>query len=265
MAESEDTANGIADTIGIRYIITDIEMDEAIQGKFWAMATWYNTTQGAQPYVTTYAVPSQNDPTKYTPAPLINQHYYETMISRLHNFDGSLTNASTVYYIEYVDPSVSSVSFPLITNAREMNAAEAHVKADQYNAKATQGYHAAVLSPSIVVPTDTVPALLHYRLVHESPTNVYGTKTPDVKYVKVFEYVKGAHIKGTGVIEIPLISNTGRKFTYRQQSINGEFIVPYSTSGNPYDVKALGKYRISGMTKEFEVPENALMQGLTIK
>ncbi|MCX6692313.1 MAG: oligosaccharyl transferase, archaeosortase A system-associated, partial [Methanoregula sp.] len=30
MAESEDVANGIADTIGTRYVITDIEMDEAI-------------------------------------------------------------------------------------------------------------------------------------------------------------------------------------------------------------------------------------------
>jgi dolichyl-diphosphooligosaccharide--protein glycosyltransferase len=264
MAESEDGANSIADTIGIRYIITDIEMDEAIQGKFWAMATWYNTSLGAQPYVTTYAVPSKDDPNKFVPAALLNEHYYDTMVSRLHNFDGSLTNATTVYYIEYVDPSLSSVSLPLITMATEMTAAEAHARADQYNAKAAPGYHATVLSPAIVFPVDTVPALRHYRLVHESPTNVYGTKTPDVKYVKVFEYVKGAHIKGTGVIEVPLVSNTGRQFTYRQQSINGEFIVPYSTSGNPYDVKATGTYRISGTTKEFDVPENAVMQGLAI-
>jgi dolichyl-diphosphooligosaccharide--protein glycosyltransferase len=145
-----------------------------------------------------------------------------------------------------------------------MNAAEAHVRADQYNAKATPGYHASVLSPAVVIPVDTVPALRHYRLVHESPTNVYGTKTPDVKYVKVFEYVKGAHIKGTGVIEVPILSNTGRQFTYRQQSINGEFIVSYSTSGNPYGVRATGKYRISGTMKEFDVPEDAVMQGLGI-
>ena len=214
--------------------------------------------------MTTYAVPSQTDPNKFVPVPLINGHYYDTMISRLHNFDGSLTNATTVYYVEYVDPSVSSVSYPLITTAAEMNAVDAHARADQYNIKATPGYHATVLSPAIMVPVDTVPALRHYRLVHESPTNVYGTKTPDVKYVKVFEYVKGAHIKGTGVIEVPLVSNTGRQFTYRQQSINGEFIVPYSTSGNPYGVKATGKYRISGTTKEFDVPENAVMQGLAI-
>jgi dolichyl-diphosphooligosaccharide--protein glycosyltransferase len=264
MAESEDTANAIADTLGTRYVITDIEMDEAINGKFWAMATWYNTSLGASPYWTTYATPSQDDPNKFLPVPLINQHYYDTMISRLHNFDGSLTDPTTVYYIEYVDPAVSSVAVPLITSAVQMTAPDANIKANQYNLKAPQGYHATVLSPAIMLPVDTVPPLRHYRLVHESPTNVYGKKTPDIKYVKVFEYVKGAHIKGEGIIEIPLVSDTGRTFTYRQQSIHGEFIVPYSTLDNPYSVKATGKYRISGTTSEFDVPENAVMQGLMV-
>ena len=73
-----------------------------------------------------------------------------------------------------------------------------------------------------------------YRLVDESPTNVFNSKTTDVKYVKVFEYVKGAHIKGTGIIEIPLVTDTGRTFTYHQESVNGEFVVPYATTGNLY-------------------------------
>lgn len=264
MAESENTANNIADNIGIRYVITDIEMDEAINGKFWAMATWYNSTLGASPYWTTYGAPSRDNPNQLVPIPLINQHYYDTMVSRLHNFDGSLTNATSVYYVEYVDPSISSVNYPIITRADAMNASDAQLKAEQYNEKAQQGYHAAVLSPAISLPVDNIPALSHYRLVHESPSNVYGAKIPDIKYVKVFEYVKGAHIKGNGVIEIPLVSNTGRQFTYRQQSINGEFIVPYSTSDNPYTVKAVGKYKIVGSYQEFDVPENAIMQGLSI-
>ena len=100
--------------------------------------------------------------------------------------------------------------------------------------------------------------------VHESPTNVFNSKTADVKYVKVFEYVKGAHIKGTGIIEIPLVTDTGRNFTYRQQSVNGEFVVPYATTGNPYPVKATGKYQIVGTGTTFDVPESAVMQGTTI-
>ena len=119
-------------------------------------------------------------------------------------------------------------------------------------------------APSIVLPITDVPALQHYRLVHESPTSEFTTNTTDVKYVKVFEYVKGAHIEGSGIIDIPLVTNTGRNFTYRQQSINGEFIVPYATTGNPYDVKATGKYRIEGTGATFDVPESAVIQGLAI-
>ena len=33
----EKVSNTIADNIGVKYVITDIEMDT---GKFWAMATW---------------------------------------------------------------------------------------------------------------------------------------------------------------------------------------------------------------------------------
>jgi dolichyl-phosphooligosaccharide-protein glycotransferase len=135
---------------------------------------------------------------------------------------------------------------------------------DAYNLNAPAGYHAIALSPNIILPLDTVPALRHYRLVHESPTNVFNAKTQDVKYVKVFEYVKGAHIKGEGIIEVPVVTNTGREYTYRQASVNGEFIVPYSTTGNSYDVKTTGKYRIIGSGKQYDVPESAVMQGSVI-
>jgi dolichyl-diphosphooligosaccharide--protein glycosyltransferase len=87
----------------------------------------------------------------------------------------------------------------------------------------------------------------------------------DVRYVKIFEYVKGAHIKGDGIIEVPVVTNTGRSFTYRQASVNGEFIVPYSTTGTSYDVKATGKYTISGTDKQYDVPESAVLQGTTIQ
>ena len=143
---------------------------------------------------------------------------------------------------------------PVITSAVAENATAAQLQADQYNLKAASGYHATVLSPSIVLPIATVPALRHYRLVHESPTNVFNSGTSDVKYVKTFEYVKGAHIKGDGIIEVPVVTNTGRNYTYRQESVNGEFIVPYSTTGNPYDVKTTGKYQIVSTGMQFDVP-----------
>ena len=261
MTTSEDAANSMADQLGTRYVITDIEMDT---GKFWAMATWFNTSAGVQPYQTRFAAPDPAQPDRYQEVMLNNQSYYLTMVSRLHNFDGSMTGTQKAYYVEYVDPGISRISVPVITNAIVMNASESVARAVQYNLEAPAGYHAATYSPAIYLPVEPVPALRHYRLVHESPTNVFAASTPDIKYVKIFEYVKGAHIRGEGIIEVPMITDTGRQFTYRQQSTNGEFIGPYSTSGNPYGVKAVGNYRIAHTSQVFDVPESAVVQGLTI-
>lgn len=261
MATDEPTADTILDHDGTRFVITDIEMDT---GKFWAMATWFNATAAAAPYQMTMLVPGQTASSGYQPVLLNEDAYYETMISRLHNFDGSMATPTDAYYVEYADESVTQYPYPVMTNAAVMNVSAATARAAQYNLNPQAGYHATVLSSSIDHPTVAIPALQHYRLVHESPTSELTTNTSDIKYVKIFEYVKGAHIKGTGIINIPLVTNTGRNFTYRQQSVNGEFIVPYSTTGNLYDVKATGKYQIEGASTTFDVPESAVMQGLTI-
>jgi oligosaccharyl transferase (archaeosortase A-associated) len=266
MSTSEDKANTILDHDGTRYVITDIEMDT---GKFWAMSTWDNATLATDPYQMTMLIPNKNNPDSYDLARLNKQEYYMTTISRLHNFDGSLGTPSQVYYIEYADSSVTNVAYPVvITLEKTVNVTEAKIRAGQYNLKALPGYHASVMNPDattdIIHPIDTVPALQHYRLVHESPNNVFGSSVIDVRYVKIFEYVKGAHIKGDGIIEVPVVTNTGRSFVYRQASVNGEFIVPYSTTGNSYGVKTTGKYTIPGTGKQFDVPESAVLQGTVI-
>jgi asparagine N-glycosylation enzyme membrane subunit Stt3 len=114
-----------------------------------------------------------------------------------------------------------------------------------------------------------ISALKHYRLIHESPNNASVRIFPesdtvtlsDIKYVKIFEHVNGAHIPGSGVIEIPLVTNTGRTFVYQQESENGEFIVPYSTLGNSYDVRATGQYHIVGTSRYIAVSEEDIRIG----
>ncbi len=262
MSTTEDAGDQVLDSAKTRYIVTDIEMDSS---KFWAMATWFNASAGANPYQMTLLTASQNNPNSYESVLLNTQQYYLTMISRLHNFDGSLRTPTSSYYIEYADPGIAKASLPVITGAEAANASDAVSRAVAYNLNAPSGYHAAALSPVITLPIETVPALRHYRLVHESPTNVFNSNTTDVKYVKVFEYVKGAHIKGEGIIQVPVLTDQGRAYTYQQSSINGEFIVPYSTTGNPYGVKTTGKYRIINSGKEYDVPESAIMAGSTIQ
>jgi dolichyl-diphosphooligosaccharide--protein glycosyltransferase len=266
MSTDENKANALLDRIGTRYIVTDVEMDT---GKFWAMSTWDNTTAATDPYQMTLLVSNKDNPDSYDPVRLNKQEYYLTTISRLHNFDGSIGTPSTALYVEYEDSTVTHIAYPVIISAGLANATDAKLRAEQYNIKASPGYHALVLnreaSADIIRPIETVPALQHYRLVHESPNNVFESALVDLKYVKIFEYVKGAHIKGDGIIEVPVETNTGRKFTYRQASINGEFIVPYSTTGNSYGVKTTGKYTISGTGKQFDVAESAILEGTTIQ
>jgi len=162
-----------------------------------------------------------------------------------------------------MDPEVAKMSGPLVTKATLTNYTDAKTFVERYNTNAQFGYHAIAASPVIVLPVEPVPALRHYRLIHESPTNVFANSgaNVDIKYVKTFEYVKGAKIKGEGTIEVAVVSNTGREFTYRQKSINGEFIVPYSTTGNSYDVRTKGNYKISGSTREYSVSETDVMNG----
>jgi len=264
VATDEDTANRILDHDGTRYVVTDILMDDIMTGKFHAMATWFNSTAGVEPFVRTFYVRKGDTGTQYEPAILLRQDYYLTTVSRLHNFDGSMTEPSSVYYAEFAYADFSGTRLPVMSNGGRMNATEAHQKASQFNASTPSGTHAGVFSYDLNHPVDTVPALRHYRLVHESPTNVYNSKTLDVKFVKVFEYVKGAHIRGTGVISLPVVTDTGRQFTYRQESVNGEFIVPYSTTGRSFGVKAEGQYRIEGSGQTFDVPEIAVMDGTAI-
>ncbi len=101
------------------------------------------------------------------------------------------------------------------------------------------------------------------------PQNVYGNvgeDGPDLKAVKIFEYVPGgAAIRGgEGIIEVPIVTNTGRTFNYRQESVNGTFVVPYATSGWSGEVKATGQYRIAGTGQTFDVTEEDILQGHTI-
>jgi oligosaccharyl transferase (archaeosortase A-associated) len=261
MVPTEGQVTAIADHLGTKYVVTDIEMDT---GKFWAMATWYNDTLGAAPYSDVFLVTSPENPLSYQVVTVNTQNYYDTTISRLHNFDGSMTDPTTVYYVVYADGTQQTNYYPVITQAQATDADTAIQMAKTYNANASTGYHATVVSNSYLNPIERVPALRHFRLIYESATDAPLGENRAVKYVKAFEYVSGAHIKGEGIIAIDLVTNQGRTFTYRQESVNGEFIVPYSTEGNQYEVQALGKYHIEETNQEFSVTEEAVQNGLSV-
>lgn len=271
LSQSEDRANGILDQLGTDYVITDFEMDT---GKFWAMATWFNDSVGKSPYQPTYLMQEEGSDS-YQTVSLNTQDYYRTMVSRLHNFDGSRAEPSQAIYLEYMTTAAVRDQFPgldpaqyngIITAAQAMDPETALARARAFNADAPSGRRAIAVNTALTSPVEPVPALLHYRLVHESPTDVYGGQSgwPDLRYVKVFEYVPGARIEGEGTIEVPLVTNQGRTFTYSQQSTGGEFVVPYATTGTVDGVRATGPYTIVETGRTIEVSEDAVRQGLTV-
>jgi dolichyl-diphosphooligosaccharide--protein glycosyltransferase len=259
ITRSEENATKIADSLGTKYIMTDIEMDT---GKFWAMTTWYNTTAGPTPYQVNYLAPLQGESSSLSPVTLYTPLYYETMVSRLHNFDGSMAEPGNAFYIEYLEPgAMSGYSMPVIRRAESLPGPDAVKRAEEFNKNPQSGMRAAAVNSAFFTPITKIPALQNFRLIYESSRNVLGGEGPDIRYVKVYEYVPGARIKGEGLIEVPLLTDGGRQFVYRQESVNGEFVVPYATSGSSYGVKALGKYRVNGTGLEYEVPDQAVVRG----
>ncbi|MDD2787889.1 MAG: oligosaccharyl transferase, archaeosortase A system-associated, partial [Methanoculleus sp.] len=269
VSTSEEAANRVLDAIGTRYVVTDIMLDTS---KFHAPATWADPEVGNTRFEPQFLLPASAGSTSYQAVPFYNQEYYQTMVSRLHNFDGSMADpTSQVIYAEYRDAETANTSLPVITRTEQMNVTEGAAAVDAYNRGAPAGSHATLLNywyqyrgDAILQPVERVPALQHYRLVHETPQNIFGNvgaTGPDLKAVKIFEYVPGATIKGEGIIEVPVTTNAGREFTYRQESVNGTFIVPYATSGWTGDVKATGQYRIAGTGQVFDVTEEDIQQG----
>ncbi|RME29755.1 MAG: hypothetical protein D6806_00955 [Deltaproteobacteria bacterium] len=120
---------------------------------------------------------------------------------------------------------------------------------------------------------ERVEALRRFRMLLESgprPPQPY----PVGPYFKAFELVEGARITGRAApgsvvrLRLGLVTNTGRRFTYRdtvQAGGDGRFVfvVPYPTGTTHYPVHATTPYRIKigGKVYHLEVPESAVVKG----
>ncbi len=113
--------------------------------------------------------------------------------------------------------------------------------------------------------------LSHYRLIYES--NTTAIREPDIKYVKIFEYVPGATIAGNasynGDINVILniTTNQGRKFNYTRKTSpekgRYEIKVPYPTQGGKYGTGSYGNYIVqnSNITRMVSVSEQDVQEG----
>ncbi len=109
-AESEVAANHIADRLDTRYIITDWKMADS---KFPSMVAWYRNSVADNAvtdnyYYQEFRLPQKQGQTNQTRLSLKFQPYYQTMVSRLQNFDGTMVEPRDVVYIEYDIPATRS-------------------------------------------------------------------------------------------------------------------------------------------------------------
>lgn len=258
LAESEEDASIIADGIGVKYIITDSEMAGTM---FPAMVVWYDPSLAEGYYFMVFDIPRQSGAASSTVF-LLAQPYYRTMVSRLQNFDGSLRAPDSIMYTEYSDPRTTGGK-PVLSVQEQTDSTGGSERIAGFNANSQPGTRAALLGKSPSSPVEKVDALHHYRLVYEEVDN--REDEPGFPYsVKIFEYVRGARVSGEGLIEVAVITNTGREFVYQQESENGWFILPYATDTVDSPVHTLGPYRFAGSGRTLEVSDQDIREGTVI-
>jgi dolichyl-diphosphooligosaccharide--protein glycosyltransferase len=280
LSQNESQADEILHSLGGKYVITSSDM--AVD-TFTNLVPWPSGSVDISPYIKWFMLPDVNNPSHLQKIHHYDDAYFKTMIARLHNFDGSMQIPKTETYVQYVIrqvPAAGETAGDVNGYARVITSEQEQDISPGYNdtqivregTDLTPGRYANVFSDLPNRTVQGISALKHYRLIHESPNNASVKIFPesdtitlsDIKYVKIFEYVKGAHIPGTGIIELPMMTNTGRTFVYQQESENGEFVVPYSTQGNPYDVHATGQYHIVGTLRNITVTERDVIEGKSI-
>ena len=277
LSQNESQADEILHSLGGKYVITDSGM--AVD-TFTNLVPWPGGSVDISPYIKWFMVRDSNNPSKLQKVHRYDDAYFKTMVSRLHNFDGSMQIPKTEKYVQYVIRQVPAAGETagdvngyarVITSEQELDISKVHndTKIVRERTDLSPGRYANVFSDLPNRTVQEISALKHYRLIHESPNNASvkifpesdTIKLSDIKFVKIFEYVKGAHIPGNGIIELPLVTNTGRTFIYQQESENGEFVVPYSTQGNLNDVRATGQYHIVGTSRYIAVTEDDILAG----
>ena len=286
IAKNETEANNVADALDVRYVVSAFPMADAVssyRNLYGAMTIWANDTAGH------YTGTRNEGITVFE----LGEKYFNTMETRLHMFDGD--------EVQFKGGSLGESSILLVM---------------PFHTKPLQHYRLVHESPTYMIPhvimnatnldmltwacytgegytgAERLVQRLHHGLPDpDNPNQVRWTPpfVSPVSFVKVFEYVKGARIKGIAPngsivgIATSISTNQGREFVYSQIVIsNGsyEFVVPYSTGGpieggtnydvlaTPYIIKAgqIENEKIVWSTeKEIEIGEGEVMDGETVR
>lgn len=234
------------------------------------------------------------------------QRYYDSMVVRLYKYHGSRAEptvntlfGSRVIVFDYREIDAQGISYKVVPTGENQSAIRTFANMSAAKSFVEEDGSARIGGVGDI-PRETVPALKHYRLVDTADASAFSQRsyraqllqtaqtlgiqprfllksTP--KWVKTFEKVPGATVRGTGAapnetvtaaVQMKLPAPEGgnaTSFTYRQQTTadeNGNFTLtlPYSTTGydeygpdNGYtnvSVRAVGAYTINGEVQSNE-------------
>jgi oligosaccharyl transferase (archaeosortase A-associated) len=251
-----------------KYVMIDRDM---ATGKFHAMAAWSGIPNSK--YMAGVYQPQGE---QLVPVQIWRESYFKTMTARMFFFDGTQVEGNEGVGLAYRGMELDGgVTVPVLTKAPEINVDRSKLEAF-VNESRNQGDIVEIAAMSPTNAAFPLEALQHYRLVHESETSVTSSGQ---KFVKTFEHVPGAVIKGNAPAGtavkagVAVMTNMNRPFIYQQSNMsnaNGEFtlVVPYSTegpipSGTNFDTKPLGAYQVmvGDKTYEVRVPEEYVLSG----
>jgi dolichyl-diphosphooligosaccharide--protein glycosyltransferase len=254
-----------------KYVIIDRDM---ATGKFHAMAAW-----SAIPVSKYISGVYQQQGSAYVPVQIWRESYFKSMTARMFFFDGTQTAGDQGVGLAWRGMTAGNgATVPVLTEAPKITKNRTELEAF-INESQNRGDMAEIAAMSPTSAAFPLEALQHYRLVHESETSVTSNGQ---KYVKIFEHVLGAVIKGNApagtsvTAAVVVMTNQNRAFVYQQSNItdeSGQFTltVPYSTegpiaNGTNFDTKPLGSYQIAvgDKTYELKVPEEKVLSGAEI-
>ena len=216
LSDNETQANHILQKFRGRYVITDSTM--AVD-RFTNLVPWISGSADISSYIRWFLVADSKDTAHLVKIHLFDDAYFQTMVVRLHTFDGSRADPFRAEYVKYTirkptaqERAEASGFSRVITSRQTINLTDSNMTSIPVIAEGPEllpTSYADFYSDKPDEPLGTVPALSHYRLVHESPEDASVTPFPEsesftltgIKMVKVFEYVSGARIPGEGTIE----------------------------------------------------------------
>ncbi len=182
---SDDPAEieGIVADLNSAYMITDYAMTV---GKFWAVVEWSEKPQSD--FVQTYYLRYENS---LVPINGFKPAYYQSLVVRLHNFDGKAVTESKPVVISYQEQTNNrGQTLLVISSVADINEFDSYQEALDYVASQPSGKHAIVGINPFVNPLP-LEAVTEYRLVHSSDTGMFDKEVGMVPEVKIFEYTGG--------------------------------------------------------------------------